>query len=243
MQNEGPRRGQAIAVLSPEMNASFYVSTGKRIFDVAAASFGLLVLSPFLALVALAVKLSSRGPIFFRQVRTGQFGKSFQILKFRSMQAGAHGGSQLTASGDRRVTDMGTWLRRTKIDELPQLLNVIAGDMSLVGPRPEVPLFTSRYTPLQKEVLQARPGITGPSANFHEEELLIGVEDKEQFYVTAVMPRKLEIDLKYCAHITFGTDLYVLYQTFANLLVRIYAPYNKEPHAGTTHLEIHARKK
>src|ERR1700737_172129 len=107
MQNEGPGEIMPSPFLSPEMNASFYVSTGKRVFDTAAAGFGLLVLSPFLGLVALAVKLSSRGPIFFRQVRTGQFGKPFQIFKFRSMQAGAHGGSQLTASGDRRVTDLG----------------------------------------------------------------------------------------------------------------------------------------
>ncbi len=225
------------------MNKSFYTSTGKRLFDAVAVSIGIVALSPLLAVVALAVRFSSRGPIFFRQVRTGQFGDPFQIFKFRSMRLGAERGSQLTACGDSRVTALGVWLRRTKIDELPQLFNVLAGEMSLVGPRPEVRLFTSTYTRKQRRVLQVRPGITGPSANVYEEELLIDVADKENFYRTVVMPRKLKTDLSYCANITFRSDLYILYRTFAKLFARLYEPYNKAPHAGAAHFEIRTHKK
>jgi len=232
---------EAVSVL--HMKTSFYPRAGKRCFDFVGASFGLLLISPFLVLVAVAVKLSSRGPIFFRQVRVGQFGRPFRILKFRSMRIGAEPGSQLTASGDPRITRFGAWLRRTKIDELPQLFNVVRGEMSLVGPRPEVPEFVSRYTLVERGVLETRPGITGPSANLYEEELLVGCENKEEFYLTTVMPKKLEVDLAYCQNITFRTDLYVLRQTFAKLLMRVYEPYKRVPHAVGAPIEIQAGKK
>jgi lipopolysaccharide/colanic/teichoic acid biosynthesis glycosyltransferase len=225
------------------MKKSFYVRMGKRCFDFVAAAIGILILSPFLIPVAIAVKLSSRGPVFFRQIRVGQFGRPFQMFKFRSMRTRNKPGSQLTASGDPRITPVGAWLRRTKIDELPQLFNVVLGDMSLVGPRPEVPEFTSHYTEEQSRVLECRPGITGPSANVYEEELLAGQEDKENFYITTVLPAKLEIDLGYCQSVAFGTDLHILFQTFAKLLIRVHGPYKQVSHPSQTTFEVGASKK
>jgi len=222
---------------------SLYVRFGKRFFDMVAASFGILLLLPFLALVALAVKLSSRGPVLFRQTRVGQFGRLFQILKLRSMRTGSESGSQLTASGDARVTPLGSWLRRTKIDELPQLFNVVVGDMSLVGPRPEVPEFTSYYTEEQRKVLQVRPGITAPGTSMCEEELLAGRADKESFYISTVLPAKLESDLDYCLSIKFRTDLHILFQTLAKLLIRLYEPYKKISHSSFTSFETRADRK
>lgn len=226
------------------MTKSLYVRMGKRCFDTIVAGFGVLVLSPFLVLVAIAVKLSSPGPVFFRQTRVGQFGRPFQMFKFRSMKASGQPGSRLTAIGDSRVTPLGAWLRRTKIDELPQLLNVVLGDMSLVGPRPEVPEFTVFYTKKQNRILECRPGITGPSINIYEEELLAEQVDKEKFYIAAILPAKLKIDLSYCQNIAFKTDLYILYQTFAKLLIRIYGAEKRMSHPSSqTICEISASKK
>jgi lipopolysaccharide/colanic/teichoic acid biosynthesis glycosyltransferase len=204
-----------------------------------------VLISPMLVLVGLAVKLSSRGPVFFRQIRIGQFGKPYLMFKFRSMKTEERPGSQLTALGDPRITPLGAWLRRTKIDELPQLFNVVLGHMSLVGPRPEVPDFVQHYTSKQRMVLSARPGITGPSANVYEEELLASHHDKETFYITTVMPAKLEIDLHYCENIAFRTDCYVLYRTFAKLLIRVYELYKRTPHpyGNRSPLEIRTIKK
>jgi FlaA1/EpsC-like NDP-sugar epimerase/lipopolysaccharide/colanic/teichoic acid biosynthesis glycosyltransferase len=214
------------------MGHSFYLRFGKRLFDLASASAGILFISPLLFAAAIAVKFSSKGPVFFRQLRVGRFGKTFLMLKFRSMRLNAHKGSKLTASGDPRITLVGNFLRRTKIDELPQLFNVVLGHMSLVGPRPEVPEFTARYTESQSRVLRARPGITGPSANVYEEELLASQLDKETFYLQSVLPAKLEIDLAYCENISFMTDLSVLYQTFAKLFTRLYSPAATVPHSS-----------
>ena len=130
--------------------------------------------------------------------------------------------SNLTATGDPRITQLGSWLRKTKLDELPQLLNVLLGDMSLVGPRPEVPEFTATYSEAQKAVLEVRPGITGPSANVYEEELLSRQSNKEKFYQETVLPAKLKIDLNYCENISFSHDLNVLLLTFAKIFKRIY---------------------
>jgi FlaA1/EpsC-like NDP-sugar epimerase/lipopolysaccharide/colanic/teichoic acid biosynthesis glycosyltransferase len=222
------------------MKQPLYLRFGKRCFDLLGASFGLFLISPLLVLVAIAVKLSSRGPALFRQVRVGRFGRPFRIFKFRSMRIGGEPGPQLTASGDPRVTPLGAWLRRTKIDELPQLFNVVIGDMSLVGPRPEVPEFTCYYTQLQRGVLKIRPGMTGPSANLYEEELLAGREDRETFYVRTVIQEKLEIDLNYCHNLTLRADLSILYQTFVKLLMRVHARYKRTPHAGGYAFGIHA---
>lgn len=213
------------------MNSTFYSLYGKRCFDLLASVPGLLLLSPFLVVVGIAVKLDNPGSALFVQIRVGQYGRPFLMYKFRSMKARRETGSKLTPAADPRITRLGAWLRRTKIDELPQLLNVVLGDMSLVGPRPEVPEFVQRYNDRQRNVLDARPGITGPSANVYEEELLASQENREDFYVRTVMPAKLAIDLTYCENISFGGDLHILYQTFTKLLNRVYELYKRTPQA------------
>ena len=216
---------EMLASSSPNQSVSstFYFRIGKRSFDFLCAFFGLILISPILLLVALAVRLSSHGSVFFCQQRTGQFGRSFRVFKFRTMKIDNGGqSSNLTATGDPRITQLGSWLRKTKLDELPQLLNVLLGDMSLVGPRPEVPEFTAIYSEAQKAVLGVRPGITGPSANVYEEELLSRQSNKEKFYQETVLPAKLKIDLNYCENISFSHDLNVLLLTFAKIFKRIY---------------------
>jgi lipopolysaccharide/colanic/teichoic acid biosynthesis glycosyltransferase len=203
---------------------TFYQRTGKRWLDFSFAAAGLLALSPLLAATAIAVRATSPGPAFFRQKRTGQYGRPFLIYKFRSMVPGKSDakGGLITAAGDPRITPLGRWLRKSKIDELPQLLNVLWGDMSLVGPRPEVPEYTEKYTERQQRVLLAKPGITGPTANAHvnEEELLAGREDKEAFYLSTVLPAKLETDLAYSETIRFTTDLKLILTTIRLVLAR-----------------------
>jgi lipopolysaccharide/colanic/teichoic acid biosynthesis glycosyltransferase len=198
------------------MTSTLYTRFGKRFLDVLLSFLGLVVLSPFLLLIAVAVRLSSRGPALFRQVRTGRFDKPFRILKFRTMREFSSG-SLVTAAGDPRITPLGKWLRKTKVDELPQLFNVLAGDMSVVGPRPEVPLYTARYSAHEKQVLAARPGITGPAIIMNEEELMAAQVDREAFYVSVIMPAKLKIDLAYCEHVRFGEDVHVIFTTLARL--------------------------
>ncbi len=203
--------------------------------DATAASVGLVLLSPLFAVVAVLVELSSRGPVFFRQTRVGQFGREFKIFKFRSMRERAEAGSPLTAAGDPRITPLGAWLRRTKVDELPQLFNVIVGNMSLVGPRPEVPRFVAGYNEKQRRVLDVRPGITGRSIIYEEEKLLAGCEqDLEEFYVKTVLPAKLETDFDYSQNVSFFTDLHILFRTFAKLLIRVDAPDKRNAHAVAT---------
>lgn len=203
------------------MTSTFYTRFGKRWFDAVVSFVGLLLLSPLLLLIAIGVRLTSPGPALFSQIRTGLFEKPFRILKFRTMKtASQHSGSLITAKGDPRVTPLGRWLRKTKLDELPQLLNVFVGHMSLVGPRPEVPLYTSHYSERQKQVFSARPGITGPSIEFDEEELLASHPDREHFYASAVMPAKLEVQLAYSANIRFSEDLHILFHTLRGLFWR-----------------------
>ena len=192
----------------------------KRAFDLLVVIFGILLFSPLFVLLALWVKMGSRGPVFFRQVRVGLNGREFRIFKFRTMVTDAEQrGSQVTSGNDTRITGAGRVLRKYKLDELPQLFNVLLGDMSLVGPRPEVPKFVRFYTQEQRQVLRVRPGITGVSQlEFrHEEELLAGQEDVEGFYIAAVMPAKLRLDLRYVQNNTFGNDLNLLFRTFVAL--------------------------
>lgn len=226
-----------------QKSSSFYLRSGKRAFDLIAAGLGMMLLLPFLAAIGLAVRLTSRGPMLFRQIRVGQFGKPFELLKFRSMRVGSEKGSQLTAAGDLRITPWGIWLRRTKIDELPQLWNVVRGDMSLVGPRPEVPLFVAQYNDRQLTVLNARPGVTGPKINIYEEELLAGQVDKEQFYLNTLLAAKLETDLAYVREIRFSSDLDILLQTFKKLLFRVHEPYKGSGQTKATGLEIQSSGK
>jgi lipopolysaccharide/colanic/teichoic acid biosynthesis glycosyltransferase len=206
---------------------SFYVRAGKRVLDWAGSFCGLILLSPMIFVVAMLVKLTSPGPAFFRQVRAGQFGRPFRIVKFRSMVENANrSGPAITASGDSRVTVTGRWLRKSKIDELPQLWNVLTGDMSLVGPRPEVPDYAGAYTELQRRVLMVKPGITGPAANAYvrEEEILAGRAEAGIFYIAEILPKKLELDLRYCDDIRFARDIKIIFATFARVFERSIRP-------------------
>lgn len=188
----------------------------KRAFDIVFASVALVLLLPLLVLFALAVALTSPGGAFFRQVRVGRHGRPFNLLKFRSMRPGSEALGQLTIGGrDPRITGVGHFLRRTKLDELPQLWNVLMGDMSVVGPRPEVPRYVALYTPEQRTVLSVRPGITGLASMDYvdENELLARSTDPERTYVEDVMPAKLALDLRYVRERTFALDLRIIVAT------------------------------
>lgn len=200
----------------------FYANYGKRALDILSATAGLILLSPVFGLVACCIKLTSRGPVFYRQVRLGKDGRQFQILKFRSMaEDGSMTGSSITVAGDARVTAVGRFLRRHKVDEIPQLWNVVRGDMSLVGPRPELPAYVAEYTPEQRVVLSLQPGITDPAslAYRHEEEILADHEDPEQFYRTHILPDKLARNIAYLQKITFRSDLRIISNTISSLFL------------------------
>lgn len=193
-----------------------YIRFGKAVFDIVGAAVALAVVSPVLFLCAVAIRLESRGPVFFRQWRVGRNGKPFRVIKLRTMMHGADKhGPKITASGDPRITRVGRFLRNTKIDEFPQLLNVLRDEMSLVGPRPEVPEYTAKYSLAERRVLEVKPGITGPAslAHVNEEQLLATHTDKEHFYVSTIMRRKLELDLAYCRRISFFEDVKNILQT------------------------------
>lgn len=203
-------------------SGGFYARFGKRILDIIGATVALVIAGPILFLCTVAVRLESRGPVFFRQWRIGQNGSPFQVIKLRTMihNADKHG-PKITASGDSRITRVGRFLRRTKMDELPQLFNVFRNEMSLVGPRPEVPEYTLKYSLAERKVLDVKPGITGMAslAHINEEQLLASRTDKEHFYVSTIMRRKLQIDLAYCRKISFFEDLKVILLTLGALFV------------------------
>lgn len=195
----------------------------KRAFDIVASGLGLLVLSPLFLVVAIWIKLDSPGPVFFRQVRVGRYNKDFRIFKFRTMRTGSDKGSQLTIGGrDPRVTRAGYWLRKFKIDELPQLINVFVGDMSLVGPRPEVRRYVDLYTPEQMHVLDVRPGITdAASIKFrNESEFLKQVDDPEKHYVEVLMPMKLDLYLQYVNYHSFKGDIRLILETLWTVIAQ-----------------------
>jgi len=189
----------------------------KRGFDLLVSAVLLLVLAPLLVLIGLLVRLDSAGPAIFSQERVGRYGRTFRILKFRTMRAEAGPtGPLITVTGDQRATRAGRWLRATKLDELPQLVNVLIGDMSLVGPRPEVPRYVALYTAADREVvLSVRPGITDQAAiEFRDEgDLLAAAVDPEQCYVDDILPRKLQFYRSYVRNRTFLGDLYLLWRT------------------------------
>lgn len=193
----------------------------KRAFDIFASFFGLIILFlPFLC-IALAIKLTSRGPVFFRQVRVGRNGKEFRIFKFRTMVTDAEKkGLQITVGQDKRVTFVGKILRKTKMDELPQLINVFAGQMSFVGPRPEVPHYVGMYSEYQRNVLRVRPGITELASIVYrdENEVLGRSEDPEKTYIEEIMPKKIELNLQYIRKMSFWYDIKLIFQTFAAIL-------------------------
>lgn len=198
------------------------LAMAKRLFDLLVATAALALLWPLLLAVALWIKLDSPGPVFFRQERVGRHGRLFRIHKFRTMVADAPArGAPLTVGADPRITRAGRWLRGARLDELPQLLDVLAGTMSLVGPRPEVPRYVAHYPPaLRERVLSVPPGITDPSslAFIDEAELLARADDPEREYIEVVLPRKLAAAADYAQHASVWTDLKVLLRTVAVLL-------------------------
>lgn len=189
----------------------------KRIFDILVSGIGLLCLSPLLLIVAIWIKLDSPGPVFYRQVRVGRYNKDFRIFKFRSMRIGSDKGSLVTIGGrDPRITRSGYFIRKFKIDELPQLINVLVGDMSLVGPRPEVRHYVNYWTPEQMHVLDVQPGITDPASIKYrnENELLAQAEDPEKYYIEVIMQEKIKLYLEYVEKSSFWYDIKLIFQTF-----------------------------
>src|SRR5690625_1532767 len=221
----------ATLTTSSRLFSAWWRNTGsrmaKRSFDATAALLGILALAPLLLLIALLVRLTSRGPILFKQERVGLGGRSFLIYKFRTMRVQAEKSGQLTVGRDPRVTPVGQVLRDWKLDELPQLFNVLKGEMSLVGPRPEVPRYVARYDGEQRKVLSVRPGITDlASIEFRDENaLLAGRRNPELYYLERIMPRKLELNLEYVRRQHFWFDLRIIFLT----VWRVISPRREAP--------------
>ncbi len=206
----------------------FYQRYGKRIFDCAAATAGLMVLSPVFLTVSAAVAMSSLGeaepgPVFFSQRRAGKNGQPFSLIKFRTMALTPAGAEpSITVAGDPRITPLGAVLRRWKIDELPQLWNVWKGDISLVGPRPELESFVADYAAEQRPVLRVRPGMTDPAsiAYRHEAEMLAEHENPQEWYRRVVLPHKLALNLDYIRNVSFSGDVALILKTLAAVFLR-----------------------
>jgi lipopolysaccharide/colanic/teichoic acid biosynthesis glycosyltransferase len=193
----------------------------KRCLDILFALAGLILLLPVFALISLWISLDSRGGIFYRQVRVGRGGLDFKLLKFRTMQTGAEKQGLLTVgNADRRITRAGYYLRKYKFDELPQLFNVLKGDMSLVGPRPEVRKYVSLYTPEQRKILSLRPGITDYASIEYsrESEILAAAADPEKLYIEEIMPAKIRLNEKYIREQGMLTDLKIILKTLVKII-------------------------
>lgn len=187
-----------------------------RLFDICLSAFGLMILSPLFIIVTIWIIIDSRGPVLYKQQRVGRFGVDFTLLKFRSMRVNADKAGLLTVGGrDNRITNAGYYLRKFKLDELPQLFNVLAGDMSLVGPRPEVRKYVQLYNDEQKKVLQVRPGITDLAsiAYKNENELLAQSEDPEKTYINEVMPEKLRLNQQFIENPTIKNYFTIIFRT------------------------------
>jgi lipopolysaccharide/colanic/teichoic acid biosynthesis glycosyltransferase len=188
----------------------------KRIFDITASFFGLIILSPLLIFISLWVGLSSKGGVFYTQIRVGRNNKDFKLYKFRSMRVNSDKKGLLTVgSKDSRITKAGYFIRKYKIDELPQLFNVLKGDMSFVGPRPEVRPYVDMYNDDQKQVLKVRPGITDPASIKYrnENDILSSVDNPEEYYIKEIMPDKLKINIEYINNRSFIKDIKIILQT------------------------------
>lgn len=189
----------------------------KRLFDIIVSACGLLVLSPVFLIMAIWIKQDSNGPVFYRQVRVGRHNKDFRIFKFRSMRVGADKGSLVTIGGrDPRITRSGYFIRKYKLDEFPQLINVLLGEMSVVGPRPEVRHYVNYWTPEQMHILDVRPGITDPaSIKFrNENELMEKAEDPEDYYINVIMQEKIKLYLEYIQNASCWSDIKLIFKTF-----------------------------
>ena len=193
----------------------------KRIFDILASFFGLIVLSPIFLILAIWIKFDSKGPVFYKQIRVGRGNNDFFLYKFRSMRVGADKAGLITIGGrDPRVTNSGYFIRKYKLDEFPQLINVLKGDMSLVGPRPEVRKYVEMYTPEQMHVLDVRPGITDLASIRYrnENELLEKAEDPDKYYIEVIMQDKLRINLEYVKDHSFLDDIKLIFATLGAIV-------------------------
>ena len=192
----------------------------KRIFDTTLSLFGLIILLPFMLIIAILIKFDSKGTVFFKQIRITKGGKEFKIFKYRTMKVGSDKYSQITVGKDERITKIGSFLRKYKLDEIPQLINVLIGDMSLVGPRPEVPKYVALYTDEQKEILKVRAGITDyASIEFSDEnDLLASEKNPEEAYIEKIMPKKIELNKKYLSEISVLTDIKIILLTIKKIL-------------------------
>lgn len=188
----------------------------KRLFDITASFFGILILSPLFIFISLWVGLSSKGGVFYKQIRVGRNNKDFKLYKFRSMRVNSDKQGLLTVgSKDSRITKAGYFIRKYKIDELPQLFNVLKGDMSFVGPRPEVRRYVDLYSEEQMKVLSVRPGITDPASIKYrnENDILSSASNPEEYYIQHIMPDKLKINIDYINTRTFVKDIKIIFQT------------------------------
>lgn len=195
----------------------------KRLFDFFASLLGLLFLFPIFLIIAILIKLDSKGPVFFRQVRAGLDGKSFRIHKFRTMRVDAESAGRLTVGSDSRITKSGYFLRKYKIDELPQLLDVLIGKMSLVGPRPEVQEFIEEYpVDVRNKILSVRPGITDLASieMVDENDILAGYEDARQAYIDVILPIKQKYYLEYVDNQSLGLDIRIIFLTIKKIVSR-----------------------
>ena len=193
----------------------------KRIFDIVMSGLGLICLSPLFLVLAVWIKCDSAGPVFYRQVRVGRGNKDFHLFKFRSMRPDSDKLGLITVGGhDPRVTRSGYYIRKYKLDEFPQLINVFVGDMSLVGPRPEVRKYVDLYTPEQLRVLNVRPGITSLASIRYrnENEILAKAEDPDKAYVEQIMPDKIAIDLEYVENASLTNDIKLIFKTFGEII-------------------------
>ena len=195
----------------------------KRLFDIVFSFIGLVVLFPLFLFIGILIKLGPKGPVFYRGVRIGRFGKPFKIYKFRTLVANADKiGGPSTAGNDFRITKIGKILRKYKLDELPQLINVLKGEMSLVGPRPEVPFYVNMFTEEEREILNIRPGITDWASLWNSDEgaILARSPDPEKTYREKIRPQKIKLQLKYVREKSFATDLRIILQTLKKLAGR-----------------------
>lgn len=195
----------------------------KRLFDIVASGLGLVVLSLVFAVLAVWIKADSKGPVFYRQTRVGRDNKDFRLFKFRSMRPDSDKLGLITVGGhDPRVTRSGYYIRKYKLDEFPQLINVFKGDMSLVGPRPEVRKYVDMYSPEQMRVLSVRPGITSLASIRYrnENDILAASDDPDRCYIEKVMPDKLAIDLEYVDRATLWNDIKLIFSTFKEIIVK-----------------------
>lgn len=196
------------------MRINFSALVLKRIFDIVASFFGLLILSPLMLALSAFIKIFMPGPTFFRQQRFGKNGISFTIIKFRTMDLD-HNGNHISIKGEERITSIGETLRRFKLDELPELWNVLKGDMSFVGPRPDMPLYAEKLQGDERLILKLRPGITGPATikYSNEEELLSSVPDPQKYNDEILWPDKVKINLDYYHNRSFWGDIKIILQT------------------------------